>query len=192
MESREIKLIAIAVIIAAIIGSIVVPYNSLVQLRNNVYGQKAQIENVYQGRADKIPDLVKTVKDYAKHEESVFTAIANARAGLESAIKSGDMAEMENASEKLTTALDDLDVVVEAYPELKSDRLYLGLMDEIAGSVNRIDQERREYNKRVTNYNNALETFPNVMFAKTLGFSKIEYFEASPEAHNSNLVDFGD
>ena len=192
MDSREIKIITVAVIIAVIIASFVIPYNSLVQLRNEVYGQKAQIENVYQGRLDKIPDLVKTVKDYAKHEENVFIAIANARAGLETAIKSGDMTEMEIANEKLSTALDGLDVVVEAYPELKSDKLYLGLMDEIAGSVNRIDQERREYNKKVTKYNNEIQQFPTVLYAKILGFEPEAYFEASAEAHSTSVVDFGD
>ncbi len=122
----------------------------------------------------------------------MFTAIANARAGLESAIKSGDVSEMENANARLTTALDQLDVVVEAYPELKSDKLYLALMDEIAGSVNRIAQERRQYNQVVTEYNNKLQTFPGVTYASILGFQPEKYFEASEEAHQSNIVDFGD
>jgi LemA protein len=164
----------------------------MVQLRNKVYEQKAQIENVLQARAEKIPDLVASVKNYTKHEEEVFIKVAEARSGLQEAIKSGDMEKMANANDQLSSALSSLNVVVEAYPELKSSELYRGLMDEISGSVNRISQERRTYNKVVTEYNNKLQTFPTVMYAGMLGFTPEKYFEASEEAHQTNVVDFGD
>ncbi|MBR3280531.1 MAG: LemA family protein [Clostridia bacterium] len=164
----------------------------MIQLRNNVYEQKAQIENVLQARVEKIPDLVATVKEYTKHEEEVFTQVAKARAGLAEAIQTGDIEKMETANGELSTALKQLDVVVEAYPELKASELYRGLMDEISGSVNRISQERRTYNKVVTEYNNKLQTFPTVMYAGMLGFTPEKYFEASEEAHKTNVVDFGD
>ena len=192
MESREIKIIIGVVLILAIIASIVGPYNSMVQLRNKVYEQKAQIENVLQARIEKIPDLVASVKDYTKHEEDVFVAVTEARAGLKSAIDSGDMEQMANANDELSTALHNLNVVIEAYPELKSSQLYMSLNDEISGSVNRIAQERRQYNKVVTEYNNKLQTYPNVLFAEMLGFTPEKYFEASEEAHQTNVVDFGD
>lgn len=192
MESRQLRFLIIVVIILAIGLGLIVPYNSMVQLRNKVYEQKAQIENVLQARAEKIPDLVASVKSYTKHEEEVFTKVAEARSCLQSAIDSGDMEKMAAANEELTTALKSLNVVVEAYPELKSSELYRGLNDEISGSVNRISQERRTYNKVVTEYNNKLQTFPTVMYAGMLGFTPEKYFEASDEAHKTNVVDFGD
>ncbi len=192
MESKQVRLLIIVVIILAIGLFIIAPYNSMIQLRNNVYEQKAQIENVLQARVEKIPDLVATVKEYTKHEEEVFTQVAKARAGLAEAIQTGDIEKMETANGELSTALKQLDVVVEAYPELKASELYRGLMDEISGSVNRISQERRTYNKVVTEYNNKLQTFPTVMYAGMLGFTPEKYFEASEEAHKTNVVDFGD
>ena len=192
MESRQVRLLIIVVIILAIGLIIIAPYNSMIQLRNSVYEQKAQIENVLQARVEKIPDLVATVKEYTKHEEEVFTQVAKARAGLAEAIQTGDIEKMETANGELSTALKQLDVVVEAYPELKASELYRGLMDEISGSVNRISQERRTYNKVVTEYNNKLQTFPTVMYAGMLGFTPEKYFEASEEAHKTNVVDFGD
>ena len=192
MESRQVRLLIIVVIILAIGLIIIAPYNSMIQLRNSVYEQKAQIEKVLQARVEKIPDLVATVKEYTKHEEEVFTQVAKARAGLAEAIQTGDIEKMETANGELSTALKQLDVVVEAYPELKASELYRGLMDEISGSVNRISQERRTYNKVVTEYNNKLQTFPTVMYAGMLGFTPEKYFEASEEAHKTNVVDFGD
>ena len=192
MESKFKWLIIIIVIVLAFALGCIAPYNSMVQLRNSVYEQKAQVENVLQARIEKIPDLVASVKSYAKHEEDVFTKVTEARSGLQSAIESGDMEKMANANEELSTALNNLNVVVEAYPDLQSSELYRGLNDEIAGSVNRISQERRKYNQVVTEYNNKIETFPTVMYAKMLGFSPEKYFEATKDAHKTNVVDFGD
>ena len=111
---------------------------------------------------------------------------------MESAIKSGDSEQMANENERLSIALSSLDVVVEAYPELKSDQLYIGLNDEIAGSASRISQERRMYNQAVTEYNNFIETFPCVMYARFLGFTSEKYFEASQDAHVNKVVNFDD
>ena len=192
MERRETKLIIIVAIVAAFLIGMVTPYNTMVKMRNNVREHRAQVENVLQARIDKIPNLVASVKSYVKHEEEVFTAVAEARSGLESAIKSGDSEQMANENERLSIALSSLDVVVEAYPELKSDQLYIGLNDEIAGSASRISQERRIYNQAVTEYNNRIETFPYVMFAGFLGFTPEKYFEASQDAHVNNVVNFDD
>ena len=192
MNSRELRITVIIVIILAIAFGLIMPFNQMTTMRNDVREQKAQIENVLQARVEKIPDLVASVKEYVKHEETVFTAVAEARKGLQSAIESGDMEKMANANEQLTTALGNLNVVVEAYPELKSSELFQGLNDEISGAVNRISQERRKYNQVVKEYNNYLETFPGVMSARILGFSSEKFFEASSEAHQTNVVDFGD
>jgi LemA protein len=192
MERREAKLIIIVLIVAAILIGMITPYNTMVKMRNSVREQRAQVENVLQARIEKIPDLVASVKSYVKHEEDVFTAVAEARSGLQSAIESGDIEKMANANEKLSSALSSLNVVVEAYPELQSSQLYVGLNDEISGSVNRISQERRTYNQVVTEYNNRIETFPYVMYARLLGFTSEKYFEASEDAYANNVIDFGD
>jgi LemA protein len=192
MLSREQKLLIIGVIIIAFLIGMIVPYNTMVTLKNNVLKQEAQIENVLQARLEKIPDLVTTVKSYVEHEEKVFTAVAEARSGLQKAIDEGDIEKMSSANEALSTALGNLNVVVEAYPELKASELYIGLMDEISGAVNRISQERRLYNETVSEYNDRIETFPFVMYAKILGFEPFPYFKADKNAHESSVVDFGD
>ncbi len=190
-HAKRVIIIAVIVIVLANIFITYVPYNSMVEMRNKVRQQKAQVENVLQARSEKIPDLVASVKSYVKHEEAVFIAVSEARSGLESAINSGDMEKMANANEQLTSTLIDLKAVVEAYPELQSSQLYLSLNDEISGSVNRIAQERRTYNKIVMEYNNFIEVFPNLICAKIFGFSSEKYFEASDDAHKTNVVDFG-
>ena len=165
-----------------------VSYNSLVGMKHDVQKQQAQIENVLQARLEKIPDLVQAVQSYAKHEEKVFTAVTEARSGLQEAIASGDMESMANANEKLDTALVNLNAVVESYPELQSSQHYTALMDEISGSVNRIAQERRLYNEAAANYNKKLEMIPTVIVAKLFDFKPIPLFTASDEAHTNNIV----
>lgn len=183
--------ILVVVIIFVLVG-LSIPYNNLVHLRNQVNEQTAQIENVLQGRLEKIPDLVENAKALMAHEDSIFPAIAEARTGLQSAIESGDVDLMAEANESLTQVLTSLRAVVEAYPEINSAELLRGLADEIAGSVNRIQQERRTYNQVVTEYNNALEVFPTVLYARLLGFKPAKYFQATEEAHQINVVNYGD
>ena len=181
-------LVVIVVLVAAMYG----PYNRMVALRNQVNEQAAQIENVLQGRLEKIPDLVASAKAFMKHEETIFTTVAEARGNLQSAIDSGDMGKMADANEEFNLAMTSFTAVVEAYPELSSNQLFVGLQDEIAGSVNRIQQERRTYNQLVTKYNTKLETFPTMLYARLFGFKPAEYFQATEEAHKTNVVDFGD
>lgn len=176
------------VVVTYLIGS----YNSMVKLESQVNEQTAQIENVLQGRLEKIPDMVASAKALMKHEETVFTAVAEARSNLQTAIDSGDMEQMAKANEQFDKAISSFTAVVEAYPELSSNQLFVGLQDEIAGSVNRIQQERRMYNQVVTKYNNKLQTFPTVLYARILGFEPAKYFEATEEAHKTSVVDFGD
>ena len=183
-----ILVVVVLVLVAAMYG----PYNSMVTLRNQVKEQSAQIENVLQGRLEKIPDMVASAKALMKHEETVFTAVAEARSSLQSAIDSGDIGKMAEANEEFDLAITNFTAVVEAYPELSSNQLFVGLQDEIAGSVNRIQQERRTYNQLVRKYNTKLETFPTMLYAKLFGFEPAEYFQATDEAHKTNVVDFGD
>ena len=192
MKRFENAILWVVVVVIVIVAAVAGPYNSLVKLRNGVREQQAQVENVLQARLEKIPDLVAAVANYDKHAETVYSNVASARSGLQDAIDSGDMEKMAVANETVTQALYDLKAVVEAYPELSSSQLYIGLNDEISGSVNRISQERRMYNLAVTEYNNKLESFPTMLYARILGFEPAKYFEATTEAHTTNVVDFGD
>ena len=189
-KRRELGLIAI-LLIAAVLMSLIAPYNDMVKLRNNVRENYSQIEIALQGRLEKIPDIVATVESYTQHEETVLIEVTNARSGLEKAIESGDMDQISAADENLTTAIKSLQVVVEAYPELKASELYVMLIDEVAGSSNRVNQARRSYNLAVTDYNNRLESFPAVLYARMLGFEPAKYFEAQEAAHTTNVVNFG-
>ncbi|MCR5185668.1 MAG: LemA family protein [Clostridia bacterium] len=167
-------------------------YNRFIERRNEVYEQQAQIENVLQARQEKIPDLVKVVKNYDLHEEKILIEVTEARSGLEKALQSGDMSAISQADNRVDTALYNLQAVVENYPELKSSENYTKLIDEISGSVNRIAQERREYNKRVMEYNTLVEKIPTNFIALIYGFKTMPYYTASDEAHRTNVVDFED
>lgn len=161
--------------------------NALVDKRETVTTQQAQIQVMLQRRADLIPNLVNTVKGYAAHEEKVFTDIANARAALSGAKTVG---EMNQASDALDSALSRLLVVVEDYPDLKADTQFKNLQDEIAGSENRIGHARDEYNKAAKDYNTKIQKFPTSIIANMAGFEKAEYFEASTEAQTVPEVNF--
>lgn len=165
-------------------------YNKLVQLRNDVYEQQAQVENVLQARWEKIPDLVKEVESYNLHEEKVLREVTEARSALLKAIERDDMAAISTANDQLSTAVYNLQAVVEDYPELQSSRNYVALMDETSEAVNKISQERRIYNQKVKAYNTYVESYWVRPFALLFGFERIPYFIASEEAHNANVVEF--
>ncbi|MCI8441817.1 MAG: LemA family protein [Provencibacterium sp.] len=180
----------IAILVVAILLAILAfgNYNSLVSLSEDVRSSQADIETQLQRRSDLIPNLVNTVKGYAAHEQEVFSAIADARAQLAGA---GSIADLAEADSSLTSALNRLMVVVENYPELKSDAQYTALMDELAGTENRIAVARRDYNEQARTYNGKIRSFPTVLVAGMMGFERVDYFEASPEAQSAPQVDFG-
>jgi LemA protein len=130
-----------------------------------------------QRRADLIPNLVSTVEGFAAQEREVLTTVTQARAGLSGAIQSGDLNQMANANEALTGALGRLLVTVEAYPQLKSDQTFIRLMDELAGTENRVAVARTDYNSVVERYNSYIRQFPQVLTAKVTGAKAREYFE---------------
>lgn len=180
----------IAIIAVIVIGLImIVPtYNRLATSRENVSQAYAQVQNVVQRRADLIPNLVSTVKGYTDHESETLTKVTNARAGIQNAEGPQELAE---ANEELTRAIGDINVVVEAYPELKADTQFVQLMDELAGTENRISTERKNYNEAVQSYNTDIKRFPTNLIAKFTGYDPAEYFQADASAQDAPKVDFG-
>jgi LemA protein len=166
-------------------------YNRIQSMDERAASAKQQIEVQLQRRADLIGNLVNTVKRYAEHEEAVFTGVAEARARVGSAVQSGDPAQMEAANAQLTGALGRLIAVAENYPQLKADRLFLQLQDELSGTENRIAVSRHDYNEAARDYNSYIRQFPQNLTAKATGAKPRPYFEASAEAGQAPRVDFG-
>ena len=181
---KLIPVLAIVLIIAGIFGS---TYNKLQVKDEDVNQAWAQVENTMQRRADLIPNLVETVKGYAKHEEEVFTKVTEARSAVKSASTPKEYAE---ANEQMDQAVKSINVVAEAYPELKADSNFANLQAELAGTENRIAVERKRYNEAVADFNKSVKRFPTNLVAKMLGFSQREYFQAAAGAENAPEVKF--
>lgn len=166
-------------------------YNAIQRFDEESAQAKQQISVELQRRADLIPNLVATVKGFAKQELDVFTQVTQARAGLSSAVTSGDLKQMATANDQMTGALGKLMVTVEAYPQLKSDQNFLRLQDDLSGTENRIAVARRDYNTAVQKYNAYIRQFPQVVTAKVSGAKPREYFEIlTPDAKAAPAVDF--
>ncbi len=158
-------------------------YNAIQQKDEGVNQAASQIKVQLQRRADLIPNLVETVKGFARQESTVFIGVTAARARLNGAIQGGGVAEMAVANQALTGAMGRLLAVVEAYPDLKSDRTFIGLQDELAGTENRISVARQDYNEKVNDFNAYIRRFPINLTAKVFGMSKPrDYFELSSAA----------
>ncbi len=162
--------------------------NRMVGLDEEVKTQWAQVENQFQRRLDLIPNYVETVKGFAKQERDVFIGVTEARAKVGGAVTVPDKIKANN---ELTGALSRLLLVVERYPEIKSNANFMALQDELGGTENRIAQERRRYNERVRDYNKAIRMFPANMIAGLFGFERADLFEAPEEAGTVPRVDFG-
>lgn len=181
-------LIAIIAIIVIALLMIVPTYNRLAARSESVNQAYAQVQNVVQRRADLIPNLVNTVKGYTDHESDTLKEVTNARAGVQNAKNPKELAE---ANDQLTRAIGDINVVVEAYPDLKADTQFVQLMDELAGSENRISTERKNYNEAVQAYNTDIRRFPTNLIAKFTGYDPAEYFKADASAQEAPKVNFG-
>lgn len=178
------------VIILIVLGIMFVPnYNKLVTQEENVDQAYAQVENQLQRRLDLIPNLVNTVKGFASHEKEVLGDIADARARLAGA---RGVEEQANADAALSGVLSRLLVVVENYPELKADANFRQLMDELAGTENRIGVARQDYNNEVSTFNRRVKRFPGNIVATIFGFDEKDYFKADAAANEAPKVDFGE
>jgi len=191
MTSGKKILIIAVIIILVLAGSLYSffkgTYNQFVTLDESVKSSWAQVENQLQRRYDLIPNLVETVKGYAKQEKDVLVEVTNARARVGGATTVPDKI---SANNELSGALSRLLVVVEKYPDLKSNQNFLRLQDELAGTENRISVERRRYNEVVQAYNVAIRSFPANLLAGMYGFEKKAFFEAPAAAKTAPQVKF--
>ena len=162
-------------------------YNKFVNLDQTVKTSWAQVENQLQRRFDLIPNLVETVKGYAKQEKDVMVEVTNARAKVGGA---GNIPDKIAANNQLTGALSRLMVVVEKYPDLKSNQNFMHLQDELAGTENRIAVERMRYNEAVQVYNQTIKSFPANLLAGMYGFKEAAFFDAPKEAKEAVKVKF--
>jgi LemA protein len=166
-------------------------YNRIQSLDEQVNKAKGQIAAQLQRRADLIPNLVETVKGYAKQETTIFTEVANARARLAGSVQGGNLEEMANANQALNAPLGRLLAIAENYPQLKSDANFRALMDELTGTENRIATARQDYNDAVNAHNSFIRTFPYNLTAKVFGASAPKpYFEAKEGAEEAPQVKF--
>ncbi len=162
-------------------------YNNLVTLDESVNGSWAEVENNLQRRFDLIPNLVSTVKGFADQEKEVLLGVTNARARVGQA---GSVGERMDAENNLSSSLSRLLLVVENYPQLKSDANFRALQDELAGTENRLAVARKRYNETVQIYNTHIRKFPQTILAGMFGFEKKDFFEAPAEAAEAPKVEF--
>lgn len=181
-------IIAVVAVIV-ILGVIMIgPYNRLVGLEEEADKSLSNIDNQLQRRVDLIPNLVDTVKGYTKHEEKVFKDVSDARSKLAGA---NSPEEKAAANGEVNSALSRLIAISENYPDLKADKQFTGLRDELAGTENRIAVVRKDYNESINEYNQATRRFPSSIVAGLFNFDKKEYFQAKGEAKYAPKVDFG-
>ena len=182
---RMVALVGIVLVGISLSGC---SYNKFVSQEEAIKAQWAQVQNQLQRRNDLIPNLVETVKGYAAHEQAVFQAVADSRARLAGATTPAEAIAAANAQ---SGALARLLAIVENYPQLKANESFNRLMDELAGTENRIAVERMRYNERVQEYNTSRRQFPSNVTAKMFGFKDYPFFEAPAEARKLPTVNFG-
>ena len=197
MRAGLIALIVVVVVIVGIVSWANSFQNRQVGLEQDVNEKWAQVQNVYQRRADLIPNLVETVKGFAAQERTVLTEVTQARASATSIKLTPEalndpqaMAKFQAAQNQLSGALSRLLVTVERYPELKSNQNFLTLQSQLEGTENRITVERQRYNTAVREYNTRLRIFPGSLVAGMMGFKPKAFFEAAPGSETAPKVKF--
>jgi LemA protein len=178
-----IAIIIVAVIILIFLGY----YNKIIRLENRIDNSWAQIDVQLRRRADLIPNLTETVKGYMKHEKETLENVTKARASLMTA---KTPQENINADNMLTGALKTLFAVAENYPDLKANKNFLNLQDELTHTEDKITYARQHYNDTVLSFNNTIETFPGIIFARLLGKKEKEMLSIPPESRDVPKVSF--
>ena len=177
-------------LLLGLVGTTGCGYNTIQTYDEQVNAAEAQIKVQLQRRADLIPNLVATVKGYAKQEQTVFGEVAEARAKLAGAVQSGDLQQMATANAALRAPLGRLLALAEAYPQLKSNENFRALQDQLEGTENRIAVARQDYNEAVNAYNAYIRRFPAVLTAKIIGKGPRAYFQEEPGAAEAPKVNF--
>lgn len=196
MKKSWIILIVIALLLVIGYSSVKNSYNTMVSLEEGVTAQWSQVENVYQRRADLIPNLVNTVRGYAEHERETLQGVIEARAKATSVnidptnLNAQSIQQFQEAQSGLSSALSRLMVVVEKYPDLKANQSFLDLQAQLEGTENRIAVERRKFNESAQNYNTTIRKFPKNIMANIFGFENKNYFEAEKGAEKAPVVQF--
>ena len=196
MNKKVIILIAVAVVLLGSFVWVKNVYNGLVTSDENTQSAWSQVENVYQRRADLIPNLVATVKGYAAHESETLENVVAARAKATqvtidpSSLSAEEVAEYNEAQGELGNALGRLLLIQENYPDLKANQNFRDLQAQLEGTENRIATERMKFNQAVKDYNTSIRRFPNNIIASMFGFEKKGYFEANSGAENAPKVEF--
>ena len=197
MKKGWVILIAVVVVLLLIVGKVVGIYNNLVTLEEGVNQAWAQVSNQYQRRADLIPNLVETVKGYAKHESETLEGVIQARANATGLNVTPEVlndpaafSKFQKVQGEISSALSRLMAVVENYPNLKANENFLALQSQLEGTENRITVERQRFNETVQGYNTRIRHFPTNIFAGMFGFDKKLYFEAQEGAEAAPKVQF--
>ena len=200
MKKKNRTWIIVVVVLALLVISVVrwgiKTYNGFITLEEGVVGQWANVENVYQRRADLIPNLVNTVKGYAEFEQETLTQVIEARAKATSVtidptnITPESMAAFQQAQDGLGSALSRLLVTIERYPDLKANQNFLSLQDQLEGTENRIAMERRKFNEITRGFNTSIRKFPASFIANMKDFDQKAYFEAVAGSETAPVVEF--
>jgi LemA protein len=198
MKIKKSWIIIGVIIIIVIVGyrSVKTSYNTMKTYRENVTQNWSNIETNYQRRLDLIPNLVNTVKAYAKFEKETLTAVIEARAKATSVSVNAEninpemIQQFQQAQQGIKSTLGRLLVTIEKYPELKANQNFLNLQAQLEGTENRIANSRRKYNATVKEYNLYMELFPKNIYANIFGFKKKPYFEAQESAEKAPEVSF--
>lgn len=192
MEVGKVLLVvvgALALIVLVVVAWFITTYNGLVSVDQTVNEKWSQVENQYQRRVDLIPNLVETVKGYAKHESTTFEEVTKARSQWATA-KTPD--EKVKAAGDIDSALSRLMVVVESYPQLKASENFVALQAQLEGTENRVAVARMDYNTVVKEYNTKIKTIPTSIVAGVYGFEDKPFFEAKKGAEDAPKVNFTD
>ena len=196
MKKSWIIIIVIAVIALFFYSSIKGTYNKMVAMDEAVVSQWAQVENVYQRRADLIPNLVNTVKGYAAHEQETLMGVIEARSKATSTtidasnLNAASIQAFQQAQSGLSSALSKLMVVVERYPDLKANQNFLELQAQLEGTENRITVERQKFNNSAQGFNTYIKQFPKNIYANIFDFEEKAYFKAQENANEAPKVEF--